>query len=149
MFKDLTISSPDFPNLGAIPERFTLDAENLVPRINIKGVPADAVELAIVCHDPDAPLANGFTHWVLYGLPAETLELGRDADAQYRPGPNGAGLHHWAGPQPPVGHGRHHYYFWVYALSKSIDGTPTREEFLSTYADSIVEQARFVGTFEN
>lgn len=146
---NLKIYSPDIEPLGAIDPRFTLDDANEVPRISIAGVPENAVELALICHDPDAPLANGFTHWVLYGLPANDVELGDDADSVYRPGPNSAGLFHWAGPRPPAGHGAHHYYFWVYALDKSVEGTPTREKFLTRYADSIVEQARLVGTFEN
>jgi phosphatidylethanolamine-binding protein (PEBP) family uncharacterized protein len=30
---------------------------------------------------------------------------------------------------PPEGHGRHHYYFWLYALDTEIDAAPglTRE----------------------
>lgn len=51
------------------------------------------------------------------------------------------------GPQSPVGHGDHRYYFWVYALSRPVDGTPSREEFLDAYADAILEQNRVVGTF--
>ncbi|MFX0543136.1 hypothetical protein ACEWPM_015570 [Roseovarius sp. S4756] len=53
------------------------------------------------------------------------------------------------GPQPPEGHGKHHYYFWVYALNTTVEGTPTREEFLDKYADNIIEQNRIVGLYEN
>lgn len=146
--RDLAVASPDIDPLGTIAARFTLDEENDVPRIAITGVPEGAVELAIICHDPDAPLAHGFTHWVLYGIPPHDIELGPQSDSEFRPGPNGAGLLHWIGPQPPEGHGLHHYYFWVYALDTSVEGTPTREEFLAEYGDRIVEQNRLVGTFE-
>jgi len=149
MFKDLRISSPDIENLGPIAVKYTKSDQNLTPRIEISGVPAGAVELAIICHDPDAPMPLGFTHWLLYGLPPEHLSLGADADERFTPGRNDYGTVGWGGPQPPAGHGVHHYFFWVYALSRKVDGAPSREEFLSTYADSILEQARFVGTFEN
>ena len=43
--------------------------------------------------------------------------------------------------------GEHHYYFWVFALSRPVEGTPSREEFLDQYADAIIEQARTVGLF--
>lgn len=149
MFKDLRISSPDIEPLGPIAAEYTLDDRNTTPTLEISGVPAGAAELAVICHDPDAPLPHGFTHWVLYGLPPEDLSFAEDAHERFVPGPNGAGVYHWAGPQPPAGHGPHHYYFWVYALSRRVHGTPTREEFLADYADSIIEQARFVGTFQN
>ena len=64
-------------------------------------------------------------------------------------GPNGAGDHQYYGPQPPAGHGEHHYYFWVYALDTNVEGTPTREAFLDTYAGNIIEQNRIVGLYEN
>ncbi|MCD1269941.1 YbhB/YbcL family Raf kinase inhibitor-like protein [Microbacterium sp. MEC084] len=147
--KDLTVSSPDIAPLGPIDPRFTLEDGNQVPRISITGVPEGTVEVALICHDPDAPLPNGFTHWVLYGLPAHDVELGPDADAVYRPGPNGAGLTRWAGPQPPARHGLHHYYFWAYALDTVVEGTPNREEFLATYGENVIEQNRLVGVFSN
>jgi hypothetical protein len=42
----------------------------------------------------------------------------------------------------------HHYYFWVYALGRAVQGAPTREEFIANYGDNILEQARLVGTFQ-
>jgi len=53
------------------------------------------------------------------------------------------------GPQPPAGHGEHHYYFWVYALDTKVEGTPNREEFLQKYAGNIIEQNRIVGIYQN
>jgi phosphatidylethanolamine-binding protein (PEBP) family uncharacterized protein len=60
---------------------------------------------------------------------------------------NTIGARAWFGPQPPVGHGDHHYYFWVYAFDAAVEGEPTREEFLDRYAGNILEQARMVATF--
>lgn len=141
--QDLAIRSSDFRALGEIPAEFAADTGNQVPRIEISGVPKGAVELAVILHDPDAPLPNGFTHWVVYGIDPATGDV-----AAGRLGPNGIGAASYAGPQPPHGHGVHHYYFWVYALSRPVDGEPSREEFLERYADAIVEQNRFVGTFQ-
>ncbi|MHC9044540.1 YbhB/YbcL family Raf kinase inhibitor-like protein [Microbacterium saperdae] len=142
----LAISSPDFDGLARIPDRLTADGGNEVPAIALSGAPAGTVELAVVVHDPDAPLAQGFTHWVVYGIPADATTLDLAAEG-VREAPNGTTQTAWFGPQPPVGHGQHHYYFWVYALSARVEGTPTREEFLASHADSIIEQARYVGTF--
>ncbi|MFC5500733.1 YbhB/YbcL family Raf kinase inhibitor-like protein [Lysinimonas soli] len=144
----LAISSPDFPPLGAIPPRLTADGGNETPRLEISGAPEGTVELALICHDPDAPLPHGFTHWVVYGIPADATTVDPTAPG-VRVAPNGTGGSTWFGPQPPAGHQLHHYYFWLYALSRPVEGTPTREEFLADYGDAIIEQARTVGTFEN
>ncbi|MCU1557555.1 MAG: YbhB/YbcL family Raf kinase inhibitor-like protein [Microbacteriaceae bacterium] len=144
----LTISSPDLEALAPIPAEFSADGANETPRLEFSGAPEGTVELAVVCHDPDAPLPNGFTHWTVYGIPADATTLDLDA-AGVRVGQNGAGQQSWYGPQPPAGHGVHHYYFWVYALRRPVEGTPTREEFFADYGDDILEQARIVGTFQS
>ncbi|MFT4028362.1 MAG: YbhB/YbcL family Raf kinase inhibitor-like protein [Protaetiibacter sp.] len=140
----LTISSPDIPALGRFPFEFTADGGNSVPRLEFSGAPEGTVEYAIICHDPDAPLPQGFTHWVVYGISPDATSLDLAAPGVHA-GPNGAGSTEYYGPQPPVGHGDHHYYFWVYALSRAVEGEPSREDFLAGYADAIIEQARTVG----
>lgn len=146
--KDLRITSKAFADGGRLDDKYTMDKGNIAPPLLIHGVPKEAVELALICHDPDAPLAQGYTHWVLYGIPPSTTELGSDSDKKFRPGPNSNGHAHYDGPAPPPGHGPHHYYFWLYALSNPVTGTPTRSEFLERYADSIVEQNRVIGAFD-
>lgn len=143
----LAIVSPTVSSLARVPEAHVLDGGNEVPALNVTGLPDGTVELAVICHDPDAPLPNGFTHWTVYGLPAVEGAIDTGADGA-RTGPNGIGAAEWSGPQPPVGHGPHHYYFWVYALNRPVEGEPTREEFLSKYADAIIEQARLVAIYE-
>lgn len=141
---DLDIASDDIRAGGRIADRFTADFDNAIPSLTVTGVPSEAVELAIIMHDPDAPLPQGFTHWTAYGIPAQdgTIDVGT-----LRTGPNTMGEAAWSGPQPPEGHGEHHYYFWVYALSRPVEGAPRREAFLADYADAIVEQNRFVSTY--
>jgi Raf kinase inhibitor-like YbhB/YbcL family protein len=147
--QDLKIDSPDFAPGGSMDPRFCADGGSTLPRLRITGVPKKAVELAVVCHDPDAPLAQGFTHLTLYGVPPTVSEIGPENVGEFRQGPNDAGRTGYYGPQPPAGHGVHHYYFWVYALDTPVDGTPTRGDFLERYADHIIEQNRVIGTFES
>lgn len=143
----LAVTSPTIAPLGAIPVQHSADGQNQAPMLDVQSLPDGTVELALICHDPDAPLPNGFTHWVVYGLPATAGTISVDASGT-RQGPNGLGDAAWTGPQPPVGHGTHHYYFWVYALNRVVEGEPTREDFLAGYADAVIEQARLVGTFQ-
>jgi Raf kinase inhibitor-like YbhB/YbcL family protein len=100
-------------------------------------------------HDPDAPLVDGFTHWVLYGIPGDAggvPEGGGDAHVQ---GVNDFGEQRYNGPAPPPGHGSHHYYFWVYALDDELDlpAGLTRRQLHERIADHVIEQARLVGTY--
>ncbi len=143
----LKVTSPDIRALGPIPERFSADGGNEIPRLEISGLPAGTVECAVICHDSDAPLPQGFTHWTVYGIAPDEGELDLTTSGA-RTGPNGMGQSAWSGPQPPPGHGVHHYYFWVFALSQPVEGNPTREQFLAAYSDAIIEQARFVSTFQ-
>jgi len=143
----LAITSPTIRPLTRIPEQHSADGGNLAPIIALSGAPEGTTEFALIAHDPDAPLPRGFTHWTVYGIPADTSELDLSIPG-VREGPSGLGGRGWTGPQPPAGHGPHHYYFWVYALGQRVEGEPSREEFLDRYAGSIIEQARLVGTFE-
>lgn len=142
--QDLKVAVDEIEQGARIPDRFAAEHGNETPKVSISGVPEGTVELALILHDPDAPLANGFTHWVAYGIdPLDGMLSG-----EIRLGPNGIGEASYTGPQPPAGHGVHHYYFWVYALDTRVDGNPSREEFLASYAGNIVEQARLVATFD-
>ena len=146
---DLAVSSPAFESGGRIGERYANDKGNSQPEIRITGVPPGTAELALICHDPDAPLPFGFTHWVLYGIPPETTVIRENGGSAFRSGRNDFGVAGYGGPQPPARHGPHHYYFWVYALDARVKGTPSRREFLERYGDHVLEQARLVGVYEN
>lgn len=144
---DLSITAAEFGFGERIPDRHSADGGNVGPELRLAGAPADAVELAVVVHDPDAPLPRGFTHFVGYGIDPSTSVLRLSETDTYRVGPNTVGVQAYGGPQPPAGHGTHHYYFWVYALDTKVSGEPSREEFLADYAQHIVEQNRHIGTY--
>jgi Raf kinase inhibitor-like YbhB/YbcL family protein len=147
---DLAISSPAFDHGGAIPDEYTTEGEDVSPELAFSGVPAGTVELALVCHDPDAPLTDGYTHWVVWGIPPDAGGIARRGGGAFTEGTNDFGNVGYGGPAPPPGHGRHHYFFHLYALSRAVDagaGT-TRPELLAQIDEAITEQARIVGTYE-
>src|SRR5579871_1839909 len=112
---DLRIRSSAFEPHKRIPDKHTTNGENTAPPLEWSGVPEGTKAFAIVVHDPDAPLVDGFTHWVLYNIPADVTELA-EGDTRFTSGVNSIGGPGYLGPAPPPGHGTHHYYFWVYAL---------------------------------
>jgi Raf kinase inhibitor-like YbhB/YbcL family protein len=148
--KDLAISSEAFEHLGRIPSRHATDGDDISPAIRWSGVPEGTRQLAVICHDPDAPLPDGFTHWVVYGIPADATGIEEGGGGAFTEGTNDFGNAGYGGPMPPEGHGQHHYYFWVYALDTEVDAEPglTRRQLLDRIADAVLEQNRVIGTYE-
>ncbi|MUL39271.1 YbhB/YbcL family Raf kinase inhibitor-like protein [Gloeocapsopsis dulcis] len=148
--KDLRIVSPAFTTLERIPKRYTSDGENISPPLEWSGLPSGTQQLALICHDPDAPLPYGFTHWTVYGIPPTANQLAEAGGSKFMEGTNSADKLGYTGPAPPSGHGLHHYYFWLYALDKELDLKPGlhREQLLEAISDCVIEQARLVGIYE-
>jgi Raf kinase inhibitor-like YbhB/YbcL family protein len=146
---DLRLSSPAFDRHGRIPERHTSDGADISPPLRWSGVPAGTRSFAVIAHDPDAPLVDGFTHWVAYGIPGDRRELPEGGDGE-RVGVNSFGNAGYNGPAPPSGHGPHHYYFRVYALADELELPPglDRRALLERIEDHVIEQARVIGTYE-
>ncbi|HWD65757.1 MAG TPA: YbhB/YbcL family Raf kinase inhibitor-like protein [Solirubrobacteraceae bacterium] len=147
---DLKITSTAFEDHGRIPERHTGDGEDASPVLSWTGTPEGTRSVALVVHDPDAPLVDGFTHWVLYNLPADTAELDEGAQ-KGTSGVNSMGKPGYMGPAPPPGHGPHHYYFWIYALDEDLDLPDglDRRELIDRIEDHVIEQARLIGVYEH
>jgi len=97
--------------------------QNVSPDLSWDAPPAGTKSLAITCHDPDAPTTVGFTHWVLFNLPAELRSLPTGAGAAGK-SPKGAtvgftdyGESAYGGMAPPPGDPPHRYQFTVWALA--------------------------------
>lgn len=147
--QDLEISSSAFDDGGRIPTKHTGEGEDVSPALEWSGLPDGTAQIAIICHDPDAPLPHGFTHWVLYNIPADVTSIDEGGGGAYTEGSNDFGNTGYNGPMPPEGHGDHRYYYWVYALDDEIDaeGGLNRSELLERIEDRIIEQNRVVGIY--
>lgn len=149
--QDLKISSPAFEGHKRIPDRHTSNGEDVSPPLEWSGVPAGTKSFAVVVHDPDAPLVDGFTHWVVYGISEDATGLPEGGGDDALQGVHSMGNEGYMGPAPPPGHGPHHYYFWVYALDEDLDLEPglDRRALLEAIEDHVIEQARVIGTYSN
>lgn len=125
-----TLSSPDIPSGGTVPQQFEFDGfgcsgQNRSPVLQWSGAPLEAKSFAVTVYDPDAPTGSGWWHWFVVDLPAGTTQLAAHAGAQGSQGlPAGArqirndyGVHAWGGVCPPPGDKPHRYVFTVHALS--------------------------------
>ena len=149
---DMKLSSAAFEGHGKIPTKHVKEGANASPPLRWTDAPDEAASFAIICHDPDAPLVKdgtyGFVHWVLYDLAGDVSELGEGTD-QGTSGVNDAGGRGYTGPNPPEGHGTHHYYFWVVALDAELDLEPglTLWQFLEKAEPHVIAMNRLVGTY--
>jgi Raf kinase inhibitor-like YbhB/YbcL family protein len=150
---DISLTSTAFDHHGKIPTKHTGEGEDVSPALSWTNVPEGTESFAIFCHDPDAPLLKpgtyGFTHWVLYNLPASTTSLDEGA-SEGTAGANDFGKQGYGGPMPPEGHGRHHYYFWVLALDKQVnfEAGLTLEQFLEKSEPNVIGMNRLIGTYK-
>lgn len=112
-FADGEKMSKEFAKLGA----------NRLPPLEISGVPNGTKSLAIIMHDPDAPMPGGFYHWTIWNIPVETTSIGSESlPASAVEGETSWGSSVYNGPQPPFG--THRYIFYLYALDTALDIPP-------------------------
>lgn len=160
VIRKLQLRSPAFSPGERIPRRHARAPEGLdaSPALTWSLVPQSASELVLICDDPDAPSAEPWVHWVVYRISPRLKGLPEGVPKDERPGnPEGMlqGLNSWdevgyGGPQPPVGHGTHHYRFRLYALDTHLDLGPgaTKAEVLDAIEGHVVGEGELVGTYE-
>ena len=115
-----TLTVADIDDGGVFPVELTCDGANDGPTVVLTGTPEEAVELVLIVDDPDAPTADPFVHWVVYGVAAESTEIS-DGMAGFSYGANDVGTEAWFGPCPPPGDGPHTYQWRLLALDAPAD----------------------------
>jgi len=151
---DMQVSSAAFAPGGVIPTKFTGEGEDVSPPLSWRGAPEAAKSVAVICHDPDAPLLGprgtyGFVHWVLYNIPGDVTELA-EGTGDFTAGGNDFGTTGYGGPMPPEGHGTHRYYFWVLALDRApdLEAGLSLWDLLARIEPHVIAMNRLVGTYE-
>jgi Raf kinase inhibitor-like protein, YbhB/YbcL family len=150
----MRLQSPAFPPEGEFPVRFTCEGENVSPELAWEAAPKETKSFVLILHDPDAPRRNGFTHWLLYDIPA-TINRVREhvpkaaqlADAGVQ-GRNDSGEIGYTGPCPPSG--RHRYFARLYALREKL-GLPagaTAAEVQIALDGKVIEQTELMATYQ-
>ncbi len=120
----LTVTSPDFEDGEALPRAATIEGEGVPPALEVSGVPAEAKSLAVLCEDPDAPMAHPFLHWSVYWLEGRDQTIDAEVVATAAQGKNSTLEIGFTPANPPKGHGVHHYHFEVFALDYPLPGSP-------------------------
>jgi Raf kinase inhibitor-like YbhB/YbcL family protein len=150
----MQLTSVAFKQGSEIPEHYTSDGQNVSPELSWKDAPAATKSFVLVVHDPDAPMPGGFTHWVLYNIPADSGHIEEAAPVSERlpgsgvQGKNDAGKLGYAGPAPPSG--THRYFFRLFALDRMLDLGPgaSHKQVSAAIKGHILAQAELMGTYE-
>jgi hypothetical protein len=155
------LRSSAFQNGAAIPKKHSGEGRDVSPPLDWTEPPAGTRQFALICDDPDAPSAEPWVHWVIYGIRADVRALaegvaaGRaelSAPVAARQGknswPSGVTVG-YRGPMPPPGHGTHHYHFKLYALDAplSIPPSATKQQVLDAVTGHVLAEAELVGTY--
>lgn len=151
----LRIEIPAFAPNAPIPNEYTRDGANKSPRLEWYGAPLDTRSYALIVEDPDAPKGT-FRHWAAYDISPDASSLPEGAgsselDASIKMARNDFGDVRYDGPQPPRGHGTHHYHFRLFALDTPALDLPEdadAQQVLAAAQQHAIAQAETVGTFE-
>jgi Raf kinase inhibitor-like YbhB/YbcL family protein len=149
----LQVTSSALTEGAELARRHTCDGENLSPPLAWRGVPEGAESLVVFCEDPDAP-HGPFIHWVLFNLPANTVELPEGVPIRETlpaggvQGVNSALTIGYSGPCPPHGQ-THHYHFRLVALDCRLELPPraTRNQVMRAMQGHILAEGRLVGRY--
>jgi Raf kinase inhibitor-like YbhB/YbcL family protein len=151
----LMLSSSAISDGEKLPPRYSKDGGNLSPPVAWSHPPEGTHSYALVVEDPDAPQGT-FRHWAVYDLPSSQRALAEGAGstaggAALKMAVNDFGHRQYDGPQPPRGHGVHHYHFRLAALDVPRLDVPSganAQQVWEAVKAHAIAQADLVGTFE-
>jgi Raf kinase inhibitor-like YbhB/YbcL family protein len=145
------LRSSAFEDGSPIPRAYSHDRGDVSPPLSWDEVPDEAVELALLVDDPDAPIKGSFAHWVMFGFDPSRRSLAQGENPpEASSGANGFGTAGYLGPAPPRGDRAHHYVFRLLALNDSIRlaGLPSYADVAAATEGHVLAEARLVGTYQ-
>ena len=154
----LQVESRAFGDHQPIPEAYTADGEGRWPELSWQWVPAGTESLVVVVEDPDAPSLEPLVHAIVVDIPPTMGSLAEGALSPRIPR-GGIDLHMgrnsylrqtWLPPDPPPGHGPHHYLFQVFALSlgAAFSAAPGRQEVQEILGYFAIAAGHAAGVYE-
>lgn len=115
----IDVSSTEFVNGAAIPQKFTCDDADTNPPFLFDRVTPDAKSLVFIAEDVDTKPV--FTHWIIFNIDPKTINIDRPSDLTGASiGTNSFGKMEYDGPCPPK-NSTHKYYFRLYALDTMLN----------------------------
>lgn len=144
---NMKLTSSVFESSQSIPVKYTCDGDNVSPPLTVSEVPQDAVSLALIMDDPDAP-AGTWVHWIIFNIDPKTNQINENSmPSGSQGGVTSFGKPGYGGPCPPSG--THRYFFKLYALDLKLDLITGVDKAAVENAMSghIISQVELVGTY--
>lgn len=143
-FLPLVVSSTAFIHGKPIPKKYTCEGEDILPALDVAGIPTEAKSLALIIDDPDAP-GKTWVHYVAWNLPLDTHVTANNLICTE--GLNDFNKHSYGGPCPPSG--THRYFFKIYALDTllSLREDSRKGELEKAMATHILAFGELMGTY--
>lgn len=149
----LTVRSPAFKDGETIPARYARSHGNISPPLEWIDPPEGTRSFALIVEDTDAPRGT-FRHWAVFDISPDRNRLDEGAGrrgGQLTQAANDFGDTGYDGPEPPPGHGPHHYHFRLAALDVDhVDVGPQQraQAVWEAAQPHILEEAELVGVYE-
>ena len=142
----MKITSSAFHEGGDIPSKFTCDASDTSPPLQITGIPSEAKSLVLIADDADAP-GGLFTHWLVWNIPPQTSSIAEGIAPKGVQGANDFGKSGYRGPCPPPG--RHRYSFKIFALDRELElrSGAKRSQVDAAMKGHVIAQGELVGRY--
>ncbi len=144
---ELKIVSPAFSENEKVPVKFTCDADNINPQLDISGIPQGTASLVLIIDDPDAP-GGTWVHWTVWNIdPAATSILENNVPSGAVEGVTDFGVPGYGGPCPPSG--THRYFFKIFALDimLDLDSSSTASDIESAIQGHVLDSAELIGLY--
>jgi len=143
-----------FKNGSKFPVEYTGRGEDISPEFTIQNLAPNAETIAITLEDLSHPI-KGFTHWVIWNIPAAgtikgTIPAGKTVPSLGNAKQGiGYGFHRYAGPKPPKGN-THLYRFTLYSLDCEVDlgANAGKKAFLRKAEGHILQKGYLTAEYE-
>jgi Raf kinase inhibitor-like YbhB/YbcL family protein len=154
----LQVESSAFGDHQPIPPVYTADGEGRWPELCWQWLPSATESLVVIVEDPDAPSLEPLVHAIVVNIAPNVRSLEDGLLSNGAPGSVPA-LHMgrnsylrqtWLPPDPPPGHGPHHYLFQVFALSlgAAFSAAPGRQEVQEIVGHFAIAAGHAAGVYE-
>lgn len=148
----MKLQSPAFHDREIIPSLYTCEGKNIIPPLDISGVPPEAKSLVLIMDDPDVPKSlrpdGMYDHWVVFNIPPSVHKIHEGSPPPGVHGKSTHGKNQYTGPCPPDR--EHRYFFKLYALDTLLDlpQGATKKEVEHALRGHILAECQLLGRYE-
>ena len=153
----IQVTSASFEDGGALPVRFTDDGAGVSPPLAWTNIPADTGALVLLIEDVDCPTPKPLVHTIAWNLPGQDgglpeggLPSRTSPDEDIAMGRNSFLKAQYLAPDPPPGHGPHHYYVQLFAVREPLElaGHPRLHTVVNAMTGRVTARGLLTGTYE-